>query len=96
MTDNAYQLNMICQFLIKKLKLQSENLDFQAVNFDERSLSIYEILSLHIQVQNFKEYVLQMKKFFTIMQDAFCDIVLRLLFLEHYNFIQNYKQQKII
>ena len=27
MTDNACQLNVICQFLIKKLKLQSENLN---------------------------------------------------------------------
>ena len=92
MTDNACQLNVICQFLIKELKLQSENLNFQAVNFDKRSLSIYEILSLHVQVQNFKKHILQIKKFFTAVQDAFCDIVLRLLFFKHHNSIQNYKQ----
>ena len=28
MTDNAYQLNVIHQFLIKELKLQFRNLDF--------------------------------------------------------------------
>ena len=58
MTDNACQLNMIHQFLIKELKLQSENLNSQAVNFDERSLFIYETLFLHIQVQDFKECML--------------------------------------
>ena len=46
--NDVYQLNVICQFLIKELELQLKNSDFQAVNFDERLLSIYEILSLYM------------------------------------------------
>ena len=41
-----------------------------------------------MQIQDFKGKMLQIQKFFTVMQNTFCDIVLKLSFL---NIITLYK-----
>ena len=96
MTDDACQLNVVRQFLVKELGLQSGNPGPQAVNFDGRPLPIYGTLSLHVRVQDSKGRVLQVKESFTAVQDAPRDIVLGLPFLERHNPIRNYKQREII
>lgn len=95
MTDDAYQLNVVCQFLVKQLKWQTENSDLQATNFDDWSLFIYKIISLQLQVQNSKENVMRITESFTVIQNAPWDIMLELFFLKQYDSIWSYKKREI-
>ena len=65
------------------LKLYAVNIRiFLADNlFPIMRLVLDKTFSLYMQIQDFEKRVLQIKKFFTAVQDAFCDIILRIFFL---------------
>ena len=95
MTDDACQLNVVRQFLVKELGLQVGDPGPQAVNFDGRPLPIYGDIQLQVRVTDSKGNVLRIKEHFTTVQNALRDIVLGLPFLERYNPVRNYGQRKI-